>query len=280
MSPHPATPPSVDYLRGARATMRLALPMTLWSRRTLLITMLGLFLPLAAAVFLAAKAIPAAEIRMPGFIIYSNAFQFVQYYVMLVALFYGTAVVAEEIDGKTLTYLLIRPVPRSALLLGKGMAAFVIGLLILLPMLTLTYLLFTLADGLIYMGNSSGFFVNLPTFLGDLALTSATLAVYTSVFVFIGAFFKRPVLWGIAIAFGWEAWVAFIPGLTRKLTVMHYVQSLSQHASGRNAAIALLGQQTGTVQSILALAVIFALFVFLSGWVFGRREYFFDLSER
>lgn len=273
-------PPAVDFLRGARATFRFALPMTLWSRRTLLMSMLAVFLPLSAALFLTVKAIPAAEIRTPGYIFYSNAFQFVQYYVMLVALFYGTAVVAEEVDGKTLTYLLVRPVPRSALLLGKGMAAWFIGALIVAPMLTVTYTLFTLGDGLLYMGNASGFTVNLPTFLGDLVLTMGTLAVYTALFTFIGAYFKRPVLWGIAIAFGWESWVAFVPGLTRKLTVMHYVQSLSQHATGRNVAISILGQQTGTVQSIVALVVIFVLFGSLAAWVFGRREYFFDLSER
>jgi ABC-type transport system involved in multi-copper enzyme maturation permease subunit len=270
----------VNFVRGTRATFNMALPMTLWSRRTLLMAMLAVFLPLAAALFLAVKAIPAAEIRTPGYIFYSNAFQFVQYYVMLVALFYGTAVVAEEVDGKTLTYLLIRPVPRSALLLGKGLAAWFIGALIVAPMLTITYALFTLGDGLLYMGNASSFTINLPTFLADIALTLGTLAVYIAVFTFIGAFFKRPVLWGIAIAFGWESWVAFVPGLTRKLTVMHYVQSLSMHATGKNVAVALLGQQTGTIQSILALVVIFALFGGLAAWTFGRREYFFDLSER
>jgi hypothetical protein len=147
-------------------------------------------------------------------------------------------------------------------------------------MLTITYTLFTLGDGLLYMGNASSFTVNLPTFLSDITLSLGTLAVYTAVFTFIGAFFKRPVLWGIAIAFGWESWVAFVPGLTRKLTVMHYVQSLSQHATGKNVAVALLGQQTSTVQSILSLLVIFALFSGLAAWTFGRREYFFDLSER
>ena len=273
-------PPAVDFVRGVRATFNMALPMTLWSRRTLLMTMLAVFLPLAAALFLAVKAIPAAELRTPGSIIYAIVFPFVQYYVMFVALFYGTAVVAEEVDGKTLTYLLIRPVPRSALLLGKGLVAWFIGALILAPALTIAFTLFTLGDGLLYMGNASSFTVNLPTFLADITLTLGTLAVYVALFTFIGAFFKRPVLWGIAIFLGWESWVAFVPGLTRKLTVMHYVQSLSMHSSGKNVAVALLGQQTGTIQSILSLMVIFAIFCALAAWTFGRREYFFDLSER
>jgi ABC-type transport system involved in multi-copper enzyme maturation permease subunit len=279
MSPQ-ITSPETSFLASARAMCRLALPMTLWSRRTLLMAMLGLFLPLAASLFLAVKAIPSAEIRVPGYIFYSNAFQFVHYYVMLVALFYGTAVVAEEIDGKTLTYLLTRPLDRAAILLGKGAAAWSIGALILVPVLTATYVLFTLADGVLFAGDPSGFWINMPTLLADLALVLTALAVYTALFTLVGALFNRPVLWGIAIAFGWESWVAFVPGLTRKLTVMHYIQSLSPHASGRNVAIALLGQQSGTGQSMLALAVFFILFAGLAAWTFRRREYNFDLSQR
>ncbi len=275
-----AASPPVSFLAGARAMGRLALPTTLWSRRTLLMALLGLFLPLAASLFLAVKAIPATEIRTPGYIFYSNAFQFVHYYVMLVALFYGTAVVAEEVDSRTLTYLLTRPLDRAAVLLGKGAAAWIIGALILVPVLGATYVLFTLVDGLLFAGDASGFWINMPTFLADMALVLAALAVYTVLFTLVGALFNRPVLWGIAIAFGWESWVAFVPGLTRKLTVMHYIQSLSPHASGRNVAIALLGQQSGTGQSVLALAIYFALFAALAAWTFRRREYNFDISQR
>jgi len=273
-------PPPVNFVAGARAVCQFALPMTLWSRRTLLMALLGIFLPLSAALFLAVKAIPAAEVRWPGFVFYSNAFQFVHYYVMLLALFYGTAVVAEEIDGRTLTYLFSRPVDKSAILLGKAGAAWLIGALIVVPMLAVSYGLLTLVDGFLYGGNISSFWVNLPTFFGDLALTLSALAVYTAGFTFVGALFNRPVLWGIGIAFGWESWVAFVPGLTRKLTVMHYVQSLSQHASGRNVAVAILGQQSGTGQSVLALMVIFVLFTSLALWTFRRREYNYDLSKR
>ncbi|MFQ5670340.1 MAG: ABC transporter permease [Acidobacteriota bacterium] len=275
-----APAPRPSFTAGARAIYRLALPMALWSRRTLLMSLLGLFLPLAAGLFLTVKAIPAAELRIPGYIFYSNGFQFIHYYVMLVALFYGTAVVAEEIDWKTLTYLFTRPVPKAAILAGKGAAAWTLGALILAPALILTYTLFTFADGLLYVGNTSDFRVNLPILFQDLALTLGALAVYTVVFTFVGARFNRPVLWGIGLAFGWESWVAFVPGLTRKLTVMHYVQSLSPHASGRNIAVAILGQRTPPGQSILALIIILGLFTALAVWTFSRREYNFDLSKR
>lgn len=267
-------------MSGIRAAYRFALPMALWSRRTLLLSLLGMFLPLAALLFLTVKSIPAAEIRTPGYIFYSTAFQFVMYYVLLVALFYGTAVVSEEIEQRTLTYLTVRPVPKPALLIGKAAAAWTIGALIVCPFVAATYTVFTLGDGLLFSGGATSFRVNFPTLLADLLLVLATLGVYTAVFTFVGARFGRPVLWGIGIAFGWETWVAFIPGLTRKLTAMHYIQSLSPHASGRNIAVALLGQSAPKGQAMLALAIIFSLFGALAIWTFSRKEYDFDLSRR
>ncbi|MFQ5768850.1 MAG: ABC transporter permease, partial [Acidobacteriota bacterium] len=230
-------PREVGFMAGAKAVFRFSLPVTLVSRRTLMMGLLGTFLPLSAMVFLVVKAIPQAEIRRPGYIFYTGSFQFIFYYVMLVALFYGTAVVAEEIDWKTLTYLLVRPVSKGAILVGKGAAAWTVGSMILLPVITCTYLLFTLADGLMFSGGASSFWINLPTFLGDLLRVAGGLAVYTAVFMFLGAQFKHPVIWAIGVAFGWESWVAFVPGLTRKLTVMHYLQSLSPHAAARSIGI-------------------------------------------
>jgi len=38
---------------------------------------------------------------------------------LLLALFYGTSVLGDELDGKTLTYLFTRPLPRWHFVLGK-----------------------------------------------------------------------------------------------------------------------------------------------------------------
>lgn len=272
--------PALSFVAGAKTSFRFALPMAFWSRRTLVLGLLGGALPLMAVVFLTVKSIPAAEIRTPGYIFFSNAFQFILYYVLLTALAMGTAVIAEEIDGRTLTYLTTRPVPKTALLLGKAAAAWTTGAVLIGMTVIAGYTVFTLGDGLLFSGGADSFLINLPTLGVDLLLTLGALAVYAAVFTFIGARFGRPMLWGIALAFGWESWVAFVPGLTRKLTAMHYIQSLSPHASGRNAAVALLQQGAGRFESVVALGVILAAFALLAGWTFSRREYEFDLSKR
>ena len=287
--------PPVSFQGGAWAVYRFTLPAIFWSKRTLFFGLLVMILPTIAAIFLMWKAIPVTEELRAGYVLYTYSFWLVNYFILLLALFFGTSVVAEEIEGKTLTYLFTRPVPKPAILLGKAAATWTTGALLLGPMLLLTYTLLTLGDGILaeyvlnagiikseltYSGNPASFLTHLPTLIGDLMLTLAALAVYIAIFTFVGAFFNKPVLWGIALAFGWESWVAYVPGPTRKLTVMHYMQSLTSHASGRNIGVSVLGQNTPTGESIMALVVIFALFTFLALWTFSHREYIFDLSKR
>ena len=53
-------------------------------------------------------------------------FMHVQCAVPLVALVLGSAVVAEDVDERTITYLLTRPIPRSAILLGRLVAVLLV----------------------------------------------------------------------------------------------------------------------------------------------------------
>ena len=59
----------------------------------------------------------------------------------LAALFYATALVADEVEGRTLTYLTTRPVSRAAIFAGKFAAYLVTDLCLALPACVLTFFL-------------------------------------------------------------------------------------------------------------------------------------------
>ena len=54
-----------------------------------------------------------------------------QFLILVLALFYGTSIVSEELEGKTLTYLTTRPAGKASIILGKY-AAYGVFLLIML----------------------------------------------------------------------------------------------------------------------------------------------------
>ena len=47
---------------------------------------------------------------------------FVRFSVPVLGVFYGTSLIADEVDDKTITYLFTRPIPRGGVLLGKYLA--------------------------------------------------------------------------------------------------------------------------------------------------------------
>ena len=99
---------------AARAVFDLALEGMVWSRRSLLMAVL-LGLPVVFGVLY--RAVLAARLppQLTGFDLYAGivAVYYVRNVLPLAALFYATSLVADEVEGKTLTYLLTRPVPRA-----------------------------------------------------------------------------------------------------------------------------------------------------------------------
>ncbi len=75
---------------------------------------------------------------------------FIRFIVPLLGVFYGTALIADEVEDKTITYLFSRPIPRSAVLLGKYFAYLVCTMFVVLPSLVLVWLL------IVPMGGSLG----------------------------------------------------------------------------------------------------------------------------
>src|SRR5918994_7810389 len=47
---------------------------------------------------------------------------YVRFILPVLGVFYGTALIADEVEDQTITYLFTRPIPRSAVFLGKYLA--------------------------------------------------------------------------------------------------------------------------------------------------------------
>ena len=56
-----------------------------------------------------------------GIYVFSNIIMafYLQFLILILALFFGTSVCSEELEGKTLTYLTTRPISKTSIILGK-----------------------------------------------------------------------------------------------------------------------------------------------------------------
>jgi ABC-2 type transport system permease protein len=268
------TPPTPNFLTSSLRVMDLSIGEMLWSRRTvfmlllvgvpvLIALMTRLLVGLGAPLFENSRLTGPAIFGMMIWIFYLRII------VPLLGVFYGTSLIADEVEDKTITYLFTRPIAKGSVLVGKYLAYLVCTIFVVLPSVMLVYLLIVPMQG-----SLGGSFLDL---LKDLALLALGLAVYGAVFAFIGAKFKRPLLIGLIFIFGWEQAALAFPGYLKYYTVAYYLQALVPHAMPRDSTLSMIQgifrDTPGLVTSLIGLFVIWAIFLFFARWVVERKEY-------
>ena len=137
------------FLSAAMRVFDLSLGQMLWSRRTIFLGAAGRLAPGAR------RPVPGAGVDRPGgrredegaAISGPTVFGgmiwllYLRFIVPVLGIFYGTALIADEVDDKTITYLFVRPIPRSAVLVGKYLAYLVTTVFVVLPSVVILYLL-------------------------------------------------------------------------------------------------------------------------------------------
>lgn len=272
---HPSSRRASGVWFAAARIFDLSVSAMLWSRRTVFMALV-VGLPIALAVafrVLVAFDVPMAVrgTQVSGGVVFGMmmwAF-FLRFSVPVLAAFYGTSLIADEVEDKTITYLFSRPIARSAIVLGKYAAYLVCTMSVMLPGIVIVWLLVAPIHG-----SLAATFVSL---LIDLAVVTLGLAAYGAVFAWIGAATRRPLVFGLVFIFGWE-WLALaLPGALKRLTVAYYLEGLVPHALPDDSSVrlvqALFRQAPSMTESLLGLAVIVVAGVWLAARAVSNREY-------
>ncbi len=275
MSANTAGPKDPPYFSSVMRIFDLSLGQMLWSRRTIFLALVVGGPIVLAVVSRVVQATGVAPLRVNGVQVSGAGIfgmmiwvLFVRFIVPVLGVFYGTALIADEVEDKTLTYLFARPIQRGAVLIGKYLAYLVCTALVVLPSVMIVYFLLVPFDEI------GGSFIPLVKDLGILAIG---LAVYGALFALLGALLKRPLLVGLVFAFGWEQVALLVPGYLRRFTVAYYLQALVPHAMPSDGAISILETVFREVPSpITCLFWLFAglaVSLYLAARAVERREY-------
>ena len=265
----------LPFWGAARRVFDLSLGEMLWSRRTIFMALVVGGPVLLALIVRGLDVFGMTALRVNGRAVGGIGvfgvimwMLFLRFIVPVLAVFYGTALMADEVEDKTLTYLFTRPIPRGAVLVGKYLAYMACTILVVLPAVMLVYFL------VVPFRDVPGTF---PSLVTDLSLLALGLVVYGALFAFVGAFFKRPLVIGLVFTFGWEPTVMVLPGYLKQLTIAYYLQALVPHAMPTDGLTSLLQgffRETPSVQvSLFWLTLYAAAFLWLATRVVERREY-------
>ena len=206
---------------------------------------------------------------------------FLHLLVPLMALFVGAGVITDEVEERTLPYLLTRPIPRPNIVLAKlAAAAITIGALLVISHL-LTFVILVGDPG------SGGFVANAPRFLQISGIILMAVAAYLGIFAFAGGVLKRPVIIGLLFVFGWENTVAFFPGNVKLFTVAHYLHVLypgSIQGDDQDSLTLFLdtivpSRQISDLGALLTLIGITVVFVSLAAVLLNLKEYRLEQSD-
>jgi len=269
----------LSFAASVTRLFELSLGQMLWSRRSIfLAAVTGGPVLLALAIRGIATRTPAGMplvngARMSGAGVYGVIIWllYIRFIVPVLGVFYGTSLVADEVDDKTITYLFTRPIRRSAIVVGKYLAYLVCTVLLVLPSVVIVYFV------VVPLGDGPGIGANFPSLVTDLGMLTLGLAAYGAVFSLVGARLKRPVVFGLVFAFGWEPGVLIFPGFVNRLSVAYYLQGLVPHAmpdeSAMSAVLQLFSEVPPVSVSLVALVSITLVTLWLAGRSVEVREY-------
>lgn len=136
----------------------------------------------------------------------------------LTALLYAAGVVADEVEEQTLTYLLLRAVPKWKLYLVKLAATFCVSAGLVALGTAGLY-------AAIYAG-SDGFADAVPRAGRMVAIMVVAQAGYCALFGFLGLYTRRALVAGIAYIVGIEGVIASQDFAGRAVTIVYYVRTL------------------------------------------------------
>lgn len=196
----------------------------------------------------------------------------------LLGLFFATLLIAEDVELRTISYILTRPISRTAWVLGRFTAYLLAAAPVLLVSLTITALASGIKRQGFVLSNTNDFWL----FCHYAAVQTIALAAYGAFALFLGAFSKRPIVYGVLIIYGWQRAAAFVPGVIDFLTIQKYIDGLKPVlATQRNlvsiqTALGTFQREVfaiGAAKALVILLLMIAVFLGASTYSLRRREF-------
>jgi len=260
----------LPFATAARGVFDLTLDGMVFSRRSLLMGLL-VAAPMAFAVLYRVLAATRGQPPLGPTDLYALmvAVYWIRNVLPLAALFYATSLVADEVEGKTLTYLLTRPLTRASIFAGKFAAYVATTFTLALPAAVLTFFILMTAPTAPPLASA---LADLPRDLGVMLLT---LVAYGALFGLLGVLLKRPVIPGLVFLYGWEL-LANVPGYLPRFTLTAWLRSLVPYRPAEDGLAGLFQQVLPAGQGLAVLIFVSIAFVAAAVWIFSSREYVLD----
>ncbi len=273
---HPQTPTMAEsnlslWLRQLRAIVALDLKKNFFGKRSLLVYLLALMpMALLTLVVLVNPLGGGHSDRLPTiFSVFYNSL------ILRTIVFFGCAWIfmnlfRGEIVDRSLHYYFLSSVRREVLVTGKYLSGLLTSVILFTIMTVVCMLLVFLPN---YFSSSMRFFLE-GAGLGQLfwyvTITILACIGYGAFFLVVGLFVRNPIIPALVL-YGWE-WINFLlPPLLKKISVIHYLNSLVPVPISEGP-FAVVAEPTRAWIAIPGLLIVTALVLILAGTRIRRME--------
>jgi ABC-2 type transport system permease protein len=174
-------------------------------------------------------------------------------YAPVATLVLASAALSDPIDDGTMVYLWLRPMGRWKIGLGALLATWTVTLpLVLVPMV-----------GMAVLSGGGPSLVR-----GTLLAGSLAVIAYGALFVLLGLWVRRALIWGLAYILLWEGFVAIAGDNAQRLAIRSYTRSLLSDATGVDLFLADISVSASVVVPLVVAALAFG----LTAWRLRRME--------
>ena len=188
--------------------------------------------------------------------------------VPLSALILASGMIRDEVEGQTLTYLLIRPLPRPSIYAAKLLAAWCVSAGLAAVFITVTV-------AAVHWGADDAFWSVVPGRAARVvALSSLSLLVYVALFGGLGLVVRWVLPLGVGYIVVFEGVFANIDFMVRRFTVLWYVRILAErwldlHIDSWSIDLA---EAPGGIEALATLLTAALVLSVAFAWLFGRQE--------
>jgi len=174
-------------------------------------------------------------------------------YAPVATLVLASAALSDPIDDGTMVYLWLRPMGRWKIGLGALLATWTVTLpLVLVPMV-----------GMAVLSGGGSSLVR-----GTLLAGSLAVIAYGALFVLLGLWVRRALIWGLAYILLWEGFVAIAGDNAQRLAIRSYTRSLLSDATGVDLFLADIAVTASVIVPLVVAVLAFG----LTAWRLRRME--------
>jgi ABC-type transport system involved in multi-copper enzyme maturation permease subunit len=254
------------WLRQIAAIMRLELKKNFFGKRAFLVYLLAL---MPVGLFVLIAILPPAARDWLDFAQYPVLFSVIYNALILrTVIFFGCAWIfmnlfRGEIVDRSLHYYFLSAVRREVLVTGKYISGLVTSVVLFVSVTILSMLLMFFPH--FYSASMRFFFegAGLTQLLTYAGITILACIGYGAFFLVVGLFVRNPIIPALAL-YGWE-WINFLlPPLLKKISVIHYLNSLVPVPISEGP-FAVIAEPTPAYISVPGLLIVTALVLIAAG---------------